>query len=237
MKKIILIPIGAIILIIAIVALCVMMNVKEEVKPAEMPENEPINDIIETVTEEPSEKEETPTEPSTEATKPSETESVYTAPSEQQIIPVPVQEETVPTATPKEPTQEEAQSETAIQESVGIVIGTPEPESVYSCGVAGHRCSGPEAHAFICELEQKGCDYCCSHTCPSFYALDEWGQSSYTPSVCPKYDIHKDPVYYCQTCNKPCGDGANGTCVQYINACICPGCGEQVPAWTCHYCG
>ena len=148
------------------------MNVKEEVKPAEMPENEPINDIIETVTEEPSEKEETPTEAPTEATKPSETESVYTAPSEQQIIPEPVQKETAPAAPPKEPQQEEPQCETVTQESVGIVIGTPEPEPIYSSGTPLHRCSGPEAHAFVCGLEQKGCCYCGSHSCPSFYALD-----------------------------------------------------------------
>lgn len=190
MKKITLIPVGAIILIIAIVALCGMMNVKDEVKPAETSENEPTSDNIETVPEEPSEKEEMPTEPSTEATEPSESESVYTTPSEQQIIPEPVQKETAPAAPPKEPQQEEPQCETVTQESVGIVIGTPEPEPIYSCGTPLHRCSGPEAHAFVCELEQKGC-----------------------------------------------GDGANGTCVQYVNACNCPNCGEQVPAWTCHYCG
>ena len=63
-----------------------------------------------------------------------------------------------------------------------------------------------------------------------------WGQGCYTPSKCPKYDIHADPVWYCQTCGKKCGDGRNGTCVQFVLDCICPNCGEHIKAWTCHYC-
>ena len=30
--------------------------------------------------------------------------------------------------------------------------------------------------------------------------------------------------------------GRNGTCVQFVLDCTCPNCGEQVKAWTCHYC-
>ena len=63
------------------------------------------------------------------------------------------------------------------------------------------------------------------------------GTRGYTPGKCPKYGIHADPVWYCQTCHKLCGDGRNGTCVQFVIDCACPNCGEQVKAWTCHYCG
>ena len=121
-------------------------------------------------------------------------------------------------------------------EKHGLIIGDYHEPAPYNCGIAGHHCEGPETHSYICELEQKGCEYCGSHSCPSFYAVDQWGQGCYTPSKCPKYDIHADPVYYCQTCHKPCGDGRNGTCVQFVVTCNCPNCGEHVPAWYCHYC-
>lgn len=106
----------------------------------------------------------------------------------------------------------------------------------YDCGVAGHHCDGPETHAYILNLEIEGCPYCGSHSCPSFYATDEWGNSCYTPSKCPKYDAHKDPAEYCQECGKHCGDGSNGTCVQFVESCNCPNCGEWVEVNTCHTC-
>ncbi len=115
-----------------------------------------------------------------------------------------------------------------------ITIGDqPEP---YNCGTPGHHCDGPETHAYILNLECEGCPYCHKSDCPSFYATDEWGNTCYTPSKCPKYDVHLDPVYYCQTCGKKCGDGSHGTCVQFVTACNCPNCGKHVEAWTCHTC-
>ncbi len=111
----------------------------------------------------------------------------------------------------------------------------PEPEE-YHCGTPGHHCKGPEDHAFIQNLELEGCQYCGSHSCPSFYAVDQWGNACYTPSECPKYNIHSDSVYYCQTCGKKCGDGTGGSCVQFVEACNCPLCGEFVEARTCHSC-
>ena len=119
--------------------------------------------------------------------------------------------------------------------SGGIVIGgnTPEP---YDCGTPGHHCDGPETHAYVLNLELDGCPYCGKHDCPSFYATDEWGQTCYTPSKCPNYDIHSDPVYYCQKCGKPCGDGSNGTCAEYNIDIDCPICGKHVEAWSCHSC-
>ena len=117
----------------------------------------------------------------------------------------------------------------------GIIIEGNTIEE-YECGTPGHHCDGPETHAYILNLEQASCPYCGSHTCPSFYATDEWGQTCYTPSKCPSYDIHQDPVYYCQKCGKPCGDGSNGTCAEYNIDIDCPLCGEHVEAWTCHSC-
>ena len=115
----------------------------------------------------------------------------------------------------------------------GISIGGGQSEK-YDCGTPGHHCDGPETHAYILNLELDGCPYCGKHDCPSFYATDEWGNTCYTPNKCPKYDVHKDPVYYCQDCGRPTGDGSNGTCVQYVESCNCPICGKWVEGWTCH---
>ena len=119
--------------------------------------------------------------------------------------------------------------------SIGVSVGNSQIEP-YDCGTPGHHCDGPETHAYILNLELEGCPYCHKNNCQSFYATDEWGNSRYTPSECPQYDIHKDPVCYCQTCGKKCGDGSHGTCVQFVNTCSCPNCGEWVESWTCHTC-
>lgn len=117
---------------------------------------------------------------------------------------------------------------------ISVNIGQPK---AYNCRTAGHHCDGPETHAFILNLELEGCPYCGKNDCQSFYATDEWGNTCYTPSKCPQYDIHKDPVCYCQTCGRKCGDGSNDTCVQFVTACNCPNCGKYVEARTCHSCG
>lgn len=120
------------------------------------------------------------------------------------------------------------------EDSGKVIIGnTEEP---YDCGYANHHCEGPETHAFVLNLELEGCPFCKSHSCRSFYAVDQWGYTCYDPSKCPSYDIHLDPVYYCQVCGNPCGDGQNGTCVRYVDECVCPHCGVRVPSWTCHTC-
>ena len=129
---------------------------------------------------------------------------------------------------PKEPEKDS-------EDANGTAVGGESPKP-YSCGVSGHHCDGPETHAYILNLELAGCEYCGSNKCPSFYATDEWGNTSYTPSKCPKYDIHKDPVYYCQECGKKCGDGTGGTCVQFVNADNCPMCGQWIEGWKCHTC-
>ncbi len=117
----------------------------------------------------------------------------------------------------------------------GVLIG--ETQAVYDCGSPGHHCEGPETHAYVLNLETEGCPYCGRHICPSFYAVDEWGNTCYTPRLCPEYDVTKDPACFCQVCGRECGDGSKGTCVQFVTGCKCPICGEQVEAWTCHTCG
>ena len=165
--------------------------------------------------EEPKPTEPSPTDP-TEPTEPKPTEPTETKPEDPEK--------------PIEPPTEEDDNDDEGDISIG---GGAVP---YDCGTDGHHCDGPETHAYILNLELKGCKYCGSHSCPSFYAVDEWGNTCYTPSKCPAYDVHDDPVHYCQKCGKACGDGTNGTCVQYVNACDCPNCGEHVDSRTCHTC-
>ncbi|MDD4492742.1 MAG: hypothetical protein PHV32_00080 [Eubacteriales bacterium] len=120
--------------------------------------------------------------------------------------------------------------------SGGITIGNPPVEEKYSCGAANHHCKNAEAHAYILNLELEGCSMCGSHSCPSFYGTDEWGNTGLFPTLCPKYNTQSDPLHTCQKCGKKTGDGSNGTCVEFINACNCPLCGESVVARTCHTC-
>ena len=110
---------------------------------------------------------------------------------------------------------------------------TTEPKP-YSCGKANHHCTTKEEHAFIVSLEEKGCPICSSHSCKSFYALDEWGNPCYDITRCPKYSVKKDPANTCEHCGREVGIGDNGTCVRFTVETKCPGCGKTVPAKTCH---
>lgn len=132
-----------------------------------------------------------------------------------------------PTTPAKEPDKSEG----------GIQIGGGEPATEkYSCGSPNHHCVNAENHAYILNLEKEGCPYCGSHSCKSFYAVSSAGTVGCNPKLCPKYNEKKDPVVYCQTCGKKCGDGRNGTCAQFINECDCPICGKHVKGRTCHTC-
>lgn len=105
---------------------------------------------------------------------------------------------------------------------------------LYSCGNKNHHCTTKEEHAFIKSLEEKGCSICGSHSCRSFYAIDEWGNNCYDITKCPKYSEKKDPANYCEHCGKEIGLGDNGTCVRFTVDTKCPICGKKVPAKTCH---
>lgn len=104
----------------------------------------------------------------------------------------------------------------------------------YSCGSKNHHCTTKEEHALIKSLEEKGCSICGSHSCRSFYAIDEWGNNCYDITKCPKYSEKKDPANYCEHCGKEIGLGDNGTCVRFTVDTKCPICGKTVPAKTCH---
>ena len=116
----------------------------------------------------------------------------------------------------------------------GIVIIGDDDANAYNCGVKKHNCDSKETHDFIVSLEKKGCSNCGSHTCKSFYAVDEWGNSCYDITKCPKYTIKNDPTVYCSTCGKKIGDGSNGTCVRYVEDTVCEICHGAVKGKTCH---
>ena len=104
----------------------------------------------------------------------------------------------------------------------------------YSCGVKNHNCTTPEEHAFLTSLEEKGCPICGSHSCRSFYALDEWGNTCYDITKCPQYKEEEDPTIRCEHCGRVSGTGDNGTCVRFTVDTVCPICGKTVKAKTCH---
>lgn len=104
----------------------------------------------------------------------------------------------------------------------------------YSCGSKGHHCDSKETHDFIVSLEKKGCSYCGSHSCKSFYTYDEWGNACYDPSKCESYNVKSDPCEYCQECGKKVGTGSKDTCVRFTVDTKCPECGKSVKGKTCH---
>lgn len=115
-------------------------------------------------------------------------------------------------------------------------ISSEEKEKTYQCGSPNHKCKNAEAHAYLLNLELEGCPICGSHSCPSFYGTDEWGNTGLFSELCQKYNEHNDPLKYCQECGKKTGNGQNGTCVQFIQDDYCPNCGEFVKANICHSC-
>lgn len=104
----------------------------------------------------------------------------------------------------------------------------------YSCGKKGHHCDSKETHNFITNLEKKGCSYCGSHSCKSFYTYDEWGNACYDPTKCERYSGKSDPSEYCQVCGKKVGTGSNNSCVRFTVDTKCPKCGKYVKSKTCH---
>lgn len=176
-------------------------------------------------TEKETTKKEEPTtkKPETTTTKP------YTPPSTTKAP------EKKPETTTKKPetTTQKQESTTKKPEPTTTKPATTEPKA-YSCGSKNHHCSSKEEHTFIVSLEEKGCTICGSHSCKSFYALDEWGNPCYDITRCPKYSEKKDPANYCEHCGKEVGLGDNGTCVRFTVDTKCPICGKNVSAKTCH---
>lgn len=222
-----------IITIVSMFAACGKENKPAEEKTTiteETTTKEPIT--IEEPSKETTEKETTKKEETT--TKKAETTTVkpYTLPSTTKPkpqVPSTTKKPTQPTTTKKpEPTTKP----TTTKPTTTLPAETePKP---YSCGKANHHCTTKEEHAFIVSLENKGCSICGSHSCRSFYAIDEWGNNCYDITKCPKYSVKEDPLEYCEHCGKPCGLGDKGSCVRFTVETKCPGCGKTVPAKTCH---
>lgn len=104
----------------------------------------------------------------------------------------------------------------------------------YDCGNPLHHCVNEAGHNYLVEIEEEGCPYCGSHSCPSFYTVDKWGYPIINPTVCPKYDVKKDPTKYCQDCGRPIGS-KKGQCLQFLISAYCDICGKWVEGRTCHY--
>lgn len=144
------------------------------------------------------------------------------------------------TTTTKKPTQTTKKTESTTKKQVPT---TKKNESVttktnsstkFSCNSANHHCTTKEEHDFLCELEAKGCPICGSHSCRSFYSIDEWGNNCYDITRCPQYSEKKDPANCCEHCGREVGLGDNGTCVRFTVDTVCPICGKTVKAKTCH---
>ena len=144
--------------------------------------------------------------------------------------PEPTTQRQEPTTKKEEPTTRKEEPSTKKPEP-----STTEPAPTqYSCGSKNHRCKTPEDHEFLTSLEAKGCPICGSHSCKSFYVIDEWGNQSYDVTKCPEYKVEEDPAVYCDYCGRECGLGDNGTCVRFTVDTVCPICGKTVKAKTCH---
>lgn len=116
-----------------------------------------------------------------------------------------------------------------------IPIETAPKPTVYNCQSKNHRCQNEEYHIYLHNMELKGCKYCGSHSCVSFYALNEWGFTKYDASKCPKYNIKSDPAKYCKSCGREMWSQKNPTgCFSYLQDTACE-CGEYVKGNTCHH--
>ena len=138
------------------------------------------------------------------------------------------------TVKPAEPVTQRNPSGVSQGNNTEIIDNGNDSVKEYSCGTKGHHCDSKETHNFIVSLEKKGCPYCSSHSCKSFYTVDEWGNACYDASKCESYSAKNDPCEYCQECGKKCGIGDNGTCVRFTVDTVCPECGKSVKAKTCH---
>lgn len=134
--------------------------------------------------------------------------------------------------TPAKPKQPDNPS----NEGGGIQIGGGDAEQEkYNCGAANHHCENAEFHAALVNRELEGCKFCGSHACPSFYDVNEWGYTQWTPSKCPKYNAQNDPQTTCPKCGREMWSPDNPTgCFSFLQDTTCE-CGEFVEGNTCHH--
>lgn len=137
---------------------------------------------------------------------------------------------------PEQPIETKKPEQPANDGDSGIIIGGGDtPIDQYSCGSPSHHCKNAEAHAYIQNLELEGCPFCESHSCPSFYDVNEWGFTRYNQVLCPKYNEKNDSAKYCQDCGRTLWSQSNPTgCFRYLQDTDCE-CGELVKGNTCHH--
>ena len=141
-----------------------------------------------------------------------------------------------PVKTPEKPVETQKPEQPADNSNGGdINIGGGDKPEEYHCGSPNHHCKNAEAHAYIQNLELEGCSFCGSHSCPSFYDVNEWGFTRYNQTLCPKYNEKSDPSKYCQRCGRELWSQSNPTgCFSYLQDTDCE-CGEHVKGNTCHH--
>lgn len=241
--------------VMAVFSACNKRTVDEPTEPSETTTEEPATfeepsgeEIPEVTTEDETttEQNETTTEKKEPVTKKAEpttarkqepTTHKKAEPTTKKQEPV-TQKKTEPTTKKQEPTTKKQNEPTTKKEeptTKKVEPTTKESSSgKFTCTSPNHHCTTREEHEFLCSLEAKGCPICGSHSCKSFYAVDEWGNNCYDITRCPKYAEDEDPANCCEYCGRECGLGDNGTCVRFTVDTVCPICGKTVKAKTCH---
>lgn len=109
----------------------------------------------------------------------------------------------------------------------------------YECGFEGHLCRTENGHENFLEMLEKGCSYCGKHDCSSFFVLAGDGYYNVDVTMCPEYDVKKDPTKYCEKCGLPVGtqvESGEKCCHKFVVDRNCDWCGEPVKALGCHHC-
>lgn len=97
----------------------------------------------------------------------------------------------------------------------------------------GFYCGTEDGYKSLVAQWEEPCDYCGKSRCEDALFRNENGFSEIDPRRCSKYDIHKDPMEYCQTCGLILGE--NG-CYKSVTGRPCKNCGEERAPMECHTC-
>lgn len=109
----------------------------------------------------------------------------------------------------------------------------------YTCGYENHYCKQETNHLYLMRWMAEGCKYCGKTDCVSFFARSSIGFTSPDGTLCPEYDIYRDPDFYCQDCGRPTykiNPDRTQHCFSYIHSTNCHYCGVWVEARACHTC-
>lgn len=110
----------------------------------------------------------------------------------------------------------------------------------YDCGYAGHWCTNDFEHAYAMAQIALGCEHCGKHDCVSLFSHNEWGGWEYDHTLCPEYDVTKDPDAYCEYCGLPkwhVAEVGEMCCTRGIIIDFeCTDCGGIIYVDQCHHC-